>query len=856
MATLEIRNKVEKLRQEIHKHNYQYYVLSQPNIEDYLFDQLLKELEELEKQYPELHDPNSPTLRVGSDLNKEFVQKPHDYPMLSLSNTYNYTELYEFDQRIRKNISESYTYDCELKFDGSSISLLYEQGKLVQALTRGNGEIGDDVTNNVRTIRSIPLELQGDDYPERFVIRGEILLPFATFDRLNEQRASEGETRFANPRNAASGTLKQQNSSVVAKRGLDAYFYDILADTPIEDGHYETLEKARAWGFKISKHNKKCHTIEEVIAFLELWDTERSSLEVATDGVVIKVNSKTIQNKLGYTAKSPRWAVAYKFKAERELTTLQSVSFQVGRTGAVTPVANLTPVALAGTIVQRASLHNADIIANLNLHYKDQVYIEKGGEIIPKIVGVEEEARKEEAIAVSFPKSCPECHTPLERNPGEAAFYCPNHKGCPPQIKGKIEHFVSRNAMNIEWLGKETISLLYDQKLLNSVADIYQLKEKRNNIEGQETIKRDDDKFPPLMVPYERVVYAFQFGIKSLSLVNAKKLAKGLNHLQDLATLSEQAIDSLGLTYKKGETAAHIYRQIQTYFRIPLQKQIYDLLVEGDLKNGNISIHAAIKALKIPNINDQDIAEIVEHAPFMVLLPTITLETWKSILPDNKAMIAFNFIRNPRIEKLISRCNQLSKISLKQKSIDNLFEAIEKSKSNQFHQLLFGLGIRFIGASAAKILAKTFGSIEALREASFQDLLDVNEIGEKMANSVRRYFEDKDNVTLITQLSELGAPVSNAKNEKDQDDNHTNINNTILEGTNFVISGNFGSSSRRKELGNMVEQYGGKLTGSISKKTHYLLAGENIGPAKLEKAQSLEIPIINEEEFLEMIENK
>ncbi|MDC1106245.1 NAD-dependent DNA ligase LigA [Prolixibacteraceae bacterium] len=850
MTEIDVQEKIEQLRSEIHQHNHNYYVLSRPSIEDYDFDMLLKELDALESKHPQFRDVNSPTQRVGSDLNKEFIQNAHDYPMLSLSNTYNFTELYEFDQRIKKNIFEEFIYECELKFDGSSISLLYENGKLVQALTRGNGEVGDDVTNNVRTIRTIPLELQGN-YPNRFVIRGEILLPFKTFDRLNEARAADGDARFANPRNAASGTLKLQNSATVAKRGLDAYFYDILTEDTLVDGQYDALEQAREWGFKVSKDNQICNNIEEVIEYLERWNIERANLDVATDGVVIKVNSKDLQNKLGFTSKSPRWAVAYKFKAEKEITTLQSVSFQVGRTGAVTPVANLEPVALAGTIVQRASLHNADIIANLDLHYQDKVYIEKGGEIIPKIVGVETSLRKDDALAVIFPKQCPECHTILERNEGEAAFYCSNHKGCPPQIKGKIEHFVSRNAMNIEWLGKETIHLLYGQGLLNSIADIYKLKDRRADIEGLETIKRDDDKHPPLQISYERIIYAFQFGMQNISLSNAKIIAKALNELSGLMNLSEDALASLPFTLKKGETAKHIHRQIQTYFRIPIQKRIYETLLSGDLKNGSTSLASVLKALKIPQIEDKDIAEIVEHAPFIVMLPSISLDTWKNILPDNKALIVFNYIHNPRVERIISRCNQLSKISLKQKSVDNLLNAIQKSNENQFHQLLFGLGIRFIGATAAKTLAKHFSSLSALKAASFQDLIDVNDIGEKMANSVRRYFEDPDHIQLIEELTQLGAPVSAQTVEAIQNDDSFR---QTLEGVIFVISGNFGTASRRKELGYIVEQYGGKLTGSISKKTNYLLAGENIGPAKLEKAQSLNIPIINESDFLYMIE--
>jgi len=469
----EAHQKILQLRKELEEHNYNYYVLAQPKISDYDFDMQLRELEKLEKEFPEFADPNSPTKRVGSDISKAFEQVEHHYTMLSLSNAYSEEELKDFDTRIKKLVDEDFEYVCELKFDGSSISLLYENGKLARAVTRGDGTKGDDVTNNVRTIRSVPLTLRGSGYPESFEIRGEIVMPFSVFEELNKQREEAGEALFANPRNAAAGTLKMQDPSVVASRKLDAYFYYIPGENLPVDSHFEMLEKAREWGFKISEASALCRSLDEVFAFIRKWDKKRFEYPVATDGVVIKVNSRRTQEELGFTAKSPRWAIAYKFKAESATTILRSVDFQVGRTGAVTPVANLDPVPIAGTIVKRASLHNQDIIQKLDLHLNDTVFVEKGGEIIPKITGVDPSERHPMARPVIFIEKCPECGTPLKRKEGEAAHYCPNEVGCPPQIKGKMEHFVSRKAMDIDGLGQETIELLYSKELTNGIADLY-----------------------------------------------------------------------------------------------------------------------------------------------------------------------------------------------------------------------------------------------------------------------------------------------------------------------------------------------------------------------------------------------
>ena len=656
------------LREELHKHNYNYYVLNAPEISDKEFDDKMRMLQDLEKLHPEMEDPNSPTMRVGSDLSKDFKQVYHQYPMLSLGNTYSKTEVTDFYNRVQELLEgEEFEICCELKFDGTSISLIYEDGKLIQAVTRGDGEKGDDVTDNVKTIRTIPLVLHGD-YPQHFEIRGEILMPWMVFEELNREREAKEEPLFANPRNAASGTLKLQNSSIVASRKLDAYLYYLLGEQVPCEGHYENMQKAASWGFKVSEHMRKVKTLEEVFAFLDYWDTERKNLPVATDGAVLKVNSLRQQRHLGYTAKSPRWAIAYKFQAERALTRLNQVTFQVGRTGVITPVANLDPVQLSGTIVKRASLHNADIIEGLDLHIGDMVYVEKGGEIIPKITGVDLDSRGFMlGDKVKFITRCPECGTPLVRFEGEAAHYCPNDVGCAPQIKGKIEHFISRKAMAIDGLGPETVDAFYQIGLVKNIADLYTLK----------------------------------------------------------------AIDIRGLDRM------------------------------GD------------------------------------------------------------------------------------KSAIRIVHGIADSKQVPFERVLFALGIRFVGETAAKKLAKAFGNIEALENASLEQLMDVDEIGEKIAQSVVTYFSLPANRELVERLKEAGLQM--AREEEDESEKSNK-----LAGLSIVISGVFNYHSR-EEYKEMIEQHGGKNVGSISSKTSFVLAGENMGPAKLEKAHKLGIRIINEEEFQQML---
>ena len=659
--------RIYQLRDELHRHNYNYYVLNAPEITDQEFDFLMRELQDLEEKHPECRDENSPTMRVGSDLNKNFQQVAHRYPMLSLANTYSEAEVADFYERVKKDLNEEFEVCCEMKFDGTSISLIYENGKQVRAVTRGDGVKGDDVTDNVKTIRTIPLVLHGDNYPQEFEIRGEILMPWEVFEQLNKERESREESLFANPRNAASGTLKLQNSSVVASRKLDAYLYNLLGESLPCDGHYENMQVASTWGFKVSDIMRKCANLSDILEFIRYWDVERKNLPVATDGIVLKVNSFRQQRNLGNTAKSPRWAIAYKFQAERACTRLNKVTYQVGRTGAVTPVANLDPVQLAGTVVKRASLHNADIIEGLDLYVGDMVYVEKGGEIIPKIVGVDKDARFMIGDKVKFITHCPECGSLLVRYEGEAAHYCTNDTACPPQIKGKIEHFVSRKAMNIDSLGAETIDQFYQEGLIATIADLY--------------------------------------------------------------------------------------------------------------------------SLKAPEI---------------------------------------------------ARLERMGK-----KSAVNILDGIRASKEVSFERVLFALGIRFVGETTAKTLAKAFRTIDALKEATLEDLVQVDEIGARIAQSVMQYFADEKNLQVIERLREAGVQMQ--MEELDMSDFTDK-----LAGKSIVISGVFTHHSR-DEYKNLIEKNGGKNVGSISKKTSFILAGENMGPSKLEKAEKLGIPIVSEDEFLQMI---
>ncbi|MBN2347190.1 MAG: NAD-dependent DNA ligase LigA [Bacteroidales bacterium] len=658
-------NRIRQLRNSINEHNYQYYNLSQPKISDFEYDQLLKELRDLENKYPQYADANSPTQRVGNDINLEFEQHMHRFPMLSLDNTYSKEELADFITRIQKIVNEDFEFICELKFDGVSISLTYENGILIRAVTRGDGEKGDVVTANVKTIKSIPLTLRGENFPPYFEIRGEIFIPLASFEKMNTEREEAGEMVFANPRNAASGTLKMQNSSLVAKRPLDCYLYNMLGENLPFSNHYDNIQKAGEWGFKISEYTKKCRSLEEILDYTNYWENHRYTLPFDIDGVVIKVNSYHQQERLGYTAKSPRWATSFKFKAEQVTTRLISIDYQVGRTGAITPVANLEPVLLAGTTVKRASLHNADQIELLDIRINDTVYIEKGGEIIPKVVGVDKSKRPEGSEPVQYISVCPECNTALIRTEGEAKHYCPNESGCPPQIKGKIEHFVSRKAMDIG-LAEATIHQLFSHGLIKNPADFYDLQKEQ--------------------------------------LVNLERFAE--------------------------------------------------------------------------------------------------------------------------------------------KSAENLIKSIRNSKQVPFPRVLYALGIRYVGETVAKKLAQHFTSMQNLMEANADQLLEADEIGEKIAESLMNYFANEKNRQFIERLRLAGLKF---ESEKKQSSGTGRLN-----GKSIIISGVFENFSR-EEIKELIEHHGGKNVSSISSKTDYLVAGEKIGPSKLEKAKELGIPVISEIEFMQLI---
>lgn len=664
------KERILALRKQLNEHNYKYYVLNEPDITDFEFDALMRQLQQLEAQHPELADPNSPTQRVGSDLNQEFKQVAHRYPMLSLANTYNQEEVRDWYQSVQRGLQgEPFEVCCEMKYDGLSISLTYVDGQLVRGVTRGDGIHGDDVTANVKTIRCIPLVLPGTGYPHEFEIRGEILMPWKVFERLNAEREAAEEPLFANPRNAASGTLKSQNSRLVASRQLDSYLYYLLGDTLPTDGHYENLQEAARWGFKISQGMKKVKTLEEIFSYIDYWDTERKNLPVATDGIVLKVNSLRQQQRLGYTAKSPRWAIAYKFKAERALTRLDEVTYQVGRTGAITPVANMQPVQLAGTTVRRATLNNEDFIRSLDLHIADYVYVEKGGEIIPKIVGVEVDKRPADAKPVTFITHCPECGAQLVRYPGEAAHYCPNDAACPPQIKGRIEHFIARRAMNIDSLGPETVDEYFRRGLIHNIADLYDIK-------------------------------------------------------------------------------------------------VTDICAGGN----------------------------------------------------------------------------------KQRSALKIVKAIEASKQVPFERVVFALGIRFVGETSARLIARRLGNIDALMNASLSTLMQIDGVGEVIANSILSYFRNPTNREIVERLRICGLQMSIVSDEAVPASN-------VLEGKSIVISGVFQHHSR-DEYKALIERHGGKNVGSISGKTSFILAGENMGPSKLEKAEKLGVAIVDEDTFLKMIEGE
>lgn len=829
------RERIDTLRKLLEYHNYKYYVENAPEITDFEFDRLMHELEALERTHPEWYDPNSPTQRVGQDINREFTQVLHKYPMLSLGNTYSEVELREFDQRVRKTAGEV-QYVCELKYDGTSISLTYKDGELVQAVTRGDGIRGDDVTANVRTIRTVPLKLHGD-YPPEFEIRGEILMPFAVFNRLNQEKAEAGEPLFANPRNAAAGTLKLQNSAQVAKRHLDCFLYYIPGELTPATTHYGNLLKAREWGFHMPPYVELCSTIDEVWNFVLKWDKERVSLPVPIDGIVLKVNDLEKQRLLGYTAKSPRWAIAYKFKAEREATPLMKVTYQVGRTGSITPVANLEPVHLAGTVVKRASLHNADIIAELDLHEHDTVYVEKGGEIIPKIVGVEVSRRLQGAPPVRFITRCPECGTELIRLEGEANHYCPNEDHCPPQIAGKIEHFVSRKAMNIEGMGEETIDLLLSKGLIRDVADIYELPVRRKELIGLEKIIYPES-FEVTSIPLGKIIYGFEIGLKNISARNAEMLANRFGSLKALAHARKEEL--LSLEWTGAEDREKTVRRVLEYFRMPFNEVLERLSEAGEVSD--IPLDHVIYALNVPGIDwhkAEMLASAFDYLYELAVAGEDKIAAVEGIEREDAAQLLRFFARN---EKLVRKLNTLNVYRLQEKSVDNLIHGIEKSRTVGFAPFLFGLGIRYIGEMASRNLAKSFKSMRRLMDADFEQLTEVEDIGEQMANSLLKYFAKEENRILVERLLAYGIQAEIEEKAGKSD---------ILSGKTFVITGTL--TRPREYFKELILDAGGKVSDSVSAKTSYLLVGENAG-SKLKKAEKLGVSVITEALFFQLME--
>ena len=827
-------DRIVELRKLLEHYNYLYYVKNEPEITDQKFDELMHELERLEAEHPEMFDPNSPTQRVGNDTTNEFVQVAHKYGMMSLANTYSEQEIRDFDERVRKGIGgDDVEYVCELKYDGTSISLRYEDGNLQVAVTRGDGVKGDDVTTNVRTIRTVPLHMQGEDYPAEFEIRGEILMPFAVFNRLNEERLEAGEALFANPRNAAAGTLKLQNSSIVAKRQLDCYLYYVPGEITLTPTHYGNLMKAREWGFNIPPYIGLCHNIDEILDFIHKWDVERKNLPVPIDGIVIKVNSIRQQLQLGYTAKSPRWAVAYKFKAERVETRLLSVDYQVGRTGSITPVANLEPVHIAGTTVKRASLHNEDIIRELDLHLHDMVYVEKGGEIIPKIVGVDVEKRVADAPVIEFITHCPECGTPLIRHEGEANHYCPNEDHCPPQIAGKLEHFVSRKAMDIEGMGGETIDLLLTKGFIQDVADIYTLPSRREELIGLEKILYPES-YVMTSIPLGKVIYAFEIGMKNISAKNADVLAEHFGSLTKLAGASKEELMAVGSLQFTGDREKNINKMLE-YFRMPFNESLERLKQAGEVDM--LPLDVVIYALDIPGIDFHKAELLSVKFDYIYRLYTATLDEIAETdeMSREDAERVYRFLQGK--EKFIRKMNTLSVYRLQEKSVDNLIAGIEKSKQRNLPEFINALGIRYIGETASRNLARHFKDIRKLMDATFEQLTEVEDIGDQMAGSVIRYFERTENREMMERFLQYGisGTIQEEEGESDQ-----------LAGTTFVITGTL--SLPREHFKAIILKAGGKVSDSVSNKTTYLLAGENAG-SKMQKAQKLNVTILTEKEF-------
>jgi len=833
------KKRIAELTDEINLHNYRYYSLSAPTISDYDFDMLLEELIKLENEFPEYASPDSPTKRVGGEITRNFQQVVHKNPMLSLGNTYSEEEISDFDQRVRKLLpGEEVEYVCELKYDGVAIGLTYVSGSLKYAVTRGDGVQGDDVTTNVKTVKSIPLRLFGNDYPAEFEIRGEIVMPRPEFERLNDERIEIGEQPFANPRNAASGSLKMQDSAEVSKRALDCYLYLLFGENLPFENHYNNLVKTKDWGFKIPMYIAKCKTVDEIFDFINLWDNARDELSIDIDGIVIKVNSLDQQKRLGFTAKFPRWAIAYKFKAKQALTRLISVDFQVGRTGAVTPVANLEPVQLAGTVVKRATLHNADNIKKLDVRIGDMVFVEKGGEIIPKIVNVDMSQRDPASTELQFITNCPECGSILERVEGEAANYCPNESSCPPQIKGKIEHFISRKAMNIESLGEGKVELLFDKGLIKDVSDIYALKDKKLQLIGLEKVFEEESTIEE--IDSAKVFYAFK--IANLSIESARIILQHYNYsIRNICHAEKKDLINIDSLYGNKKDRNSEIERIIKYFNSPQNTRLFE-------RFENITLNDFIKTKDIYYLLGIDNKILIDNL----------LQSFPNIYKFIKAPSSFfeengfsendiQIINTIKAEKkqVLSGLNTIRVLKFEKKTIENALKGIEDSKLIPFYKVLFAIGIRYVGEVAAKQIAYALHNIDNIINSSVDELKKIEGVGEKIAISVRYYFDKLENLVLIDKLRQYGVKMQIENLE-------LKISDKLL-GKRIVVSGNFGTPEKRKEIEKLIELHGGKLNNSVSSKTSFIIGGENMGPEKLKKAQQLRIPVYDIDYFYNLI---
>lgn len=807
--------KIAQLSQEINHHNNLYYQESNPEISDYEFDLLLEELIKLETEFPDLLDPDSPSQRVGGTITKEFQTVEHETRMLSLGNTYSVEELIAFDERVIKGLGHSdFEYFCEMKFDGVAISLVYENGRLLRAVTRGDGYRGDDVTANVRTIRNIPLEVKGENIPAKFEVRGEIFLPLREFQKINDARDEAGEALLANPRNAASGTLKMQDSSVVAKRRLNCYFYQLLGDDLNVNTHSEAIALLEKWGFNVSQTYRKAANIQEVVQYINDWKEKRFSLPVDTDGVVLKVNNYDQREELGFTAKNPRWAIAYKYKAESAESELLSITYQVGRTGAITPVANLSPVSLAGTTVKRASLHNANEIERLDLHEGDFVYVEKGGEIIPKITAVNVDRRKSESTPIAYITHCPECGTALERKEGEAKHYCPNAATCPPQVLGRIEHFVHKRAMDIDSMGTERIRALIDQDFISNPADIYELEQKKQDLLG---LEMSHDQYETegdglLYITVEKALFA----------------------------LTEQ------ISFKQ------IHDFLLEKAELPLLETLRSFQEQIRLWKKKVPANVGMVEYLINHLKDRNLPKLEDYVPVAVVLEILLGRRvdFETILSASKLegtvhgiLLKLNLDLSPEVH---DRIKKLKANTFQDGVISNMMEGISASKNQPFEKVLFALGIRNIGENTAQLLARHFGSIEKLVAATTEQLLEINGVGETLVHSIHDFFAQPKNQEIIARLKAFGLKFEIEQHEDRQ-------LGDALAGKRILASGKL-VHFKRDEIKDAVIAHGGQYISSVSKNLDFIIEGADMGPSKKEKAEKLGIPMISEEEFLKMIQ--